>query len=212
MTTKLQRLLERQKRYYQARAAEYDQWFYRQGRYDFGPEHTKQWESEAGLVRRKLLDFNLAGQVLEFAAGTGIWTQELLKMAGHVTALDSSAEVLEINRGKTQHDPAIDSSVTAGNRVTYVVADIFAWTPWQLYDAVFMGFWLSHIPPTKLSGFMTLVAQALKPGGKIFFVDSLPNPSSTARDMAPELMAHASGEQLSDEAAKMNRRLSDGLL
>ncbi len=104
MSPNLQNLLEQQKQYYQARATEYDQWFYRQGRYDFGPDHTQQWEAEVQLVRQRLMETNLTGQILEFAAGTGIWTQELLKTANHVTALDSSDEVLEINRYKTQSD------------------------------------------------------------------------------------------------------------
>ena len=192
-------LLEQQKQYYKARAAEYDQWFYRQGRYDFGIEHTKQWEAEARLVRQHLTVTNLTGQVLEFAAGTGIWTQELLKSADHVTALDSSAEVLEINRYKTQSE-----------NVTYEVVDIFEWQPQATYDAVFMGFWLSHIPPSKLSGFIAIVKKVLKPGGKIFLIDSLPKPSSTARDMAASLIEHAARPPSADEGTRMTRRLNDG--
>src|SRR5262245_16013201 len=102
MTTDLPEIVEEQKDYYRARAAEYDDWFYRRGAYDFGPEHTRQWGQEAELVRQTLYNLNLTGHVLEIAAGTRIWTQELIKNAAHVTALDSSPEVLQIKRLKTQ--------------------------------------------------------------------------------------------------------------
>ena len=39
-------LLDEQIAYYRARAAEYDQWWLRQGRYDQGPELAARW----GLV------------------------------------------------------------------------------------------------------------------------------------------------------------------
>ncbi len=55
-----------------------------------------------------------------------------------------------------------------------------------------------------------MLGQALKPGGKLFFIDSLPKPSSTARDMATELEAHASRTQASDDDARLKRRLNDG--
>lgn|GEM_PF-3158664 len=64
MGENLRQILEEQKRYYQARAAEYDQWFYRQGRYDYGAEYTKQWETEAALVRQRLINIHLTGHIL----------------------------------------------------------------------------------------------------------------------------------------------------
>jgi demethylmenaquinone methyltransferase/2-methoxy-6-polyprenyl-1,4-benzoquinol methylase len=195
MNDSLQTILDDQKRYYRARAGEYDQWFYRQGRYDYGPEHTHQWQSEAEMVRQRLARCNLTGHVVEFAAGTGIWTQELLKTAARITALDSSPEVIEINRAKLQSD-----------KVTYTLADIFAWRPSTQYDAAFMGFWLSHVPPTKLDSFLTMVSRALKPGGKLFLVDSLPTPSGTAKDQVSDLVER----QQQNVDVTLTRRLNDG--
>jgi demethylmenaquinone methyltransferase/2-methoxy-6-polyprenyl-1,4-benzoquinol methylase len=35
------------------------------------------------------------------------------------------------------------------------------------------GFWLSHVPPGRFAAFWDLVWSALRPGGRVFFVDSL---------------------------------------
>lgn len=205
MAEALKKVIEEQKAYYQARAQEYDEWFYRRGRYDHGLEHTRQWEAEADQVHQALAQANLTGQVLDIAAGTGIWTRELLKTADHVTALDSSEEMLALNRQRVQQ----------GDKVTYTLTDLFYWQPVMLYDAVFLGFWLSHVPPPLLYDFIGTIVGALKPQGKLFFVDSLPDPSSTSKDMVDYLKdnlnirATSPGGGASDYGI-MKRRLNDG--
>ena len=82
----------------------------------------------------------------------------------------------------------------------YVQADVFEWKPERQYDVVFFGFWLSHIPEDKFSGFWNTVRSALHPAGRVFFVDSLPNPESRAKD-------HPIADESSDRQA---RYLSDG--
>jgi hypothetical protein len=34
-----------------------------------------------------------------------------------------------------------------------------------------MGFWLSHVPAGRFESFWSLVADCLKPGGRVFFAD-----------------------------------------
>lgn len=204
MTDTLQKVIEEQKAYYRARAEEYDEWFYRQGRYDHGPEHTQQWKNEADEVRGALAEANLTGQVLELAAGTGIWTEKLLKTADHITALDSSEEMFELNRRRVQ-----------SSKVTYTLTDLFYWQPVMAYDAVFMGFRLSHVPPPLLYDFIGTVAGALKPDGKLFFVDSLQASSATAKDMADSVTkipvrTGTSSKLPQDDYATLTRRLNDG--
>jgi ubiquinone/menaquinone biosynthesis C-methylase UbiE len=159
-------LLEGQLAYYRARAGEYDEWFLRQGRHDRGPEWNRRWFSELEQVRRELDRFRPTGEVLELACGTGLWTVELARHAAGVTAVDASPEVLEINRARLQEfRPEIP--------VRYVRADLFDWRPDDSYDVVFFGFWLSHVPPRRFAAFWDLVRSALRPGGRVFFVDSL---------------------------------------
>lgn len=182
-------LLREQAAYYRARASEYDEWFYRQGRYDRGPEANARWFSEVDMVFAALDDVRLEGDVLELAPGTGIWTERLVRRARSVTAVDASEEMIGLNRARVQSD-----------RVEYVLADIFSWRPDRLYDGAVFGFWLSHVPHNRLRMFLTRVAAAVRPGGAVFFVDSRREETSTAND-----------HRLPDAGVEvMTRRLNDG--
>ena len=177
-------VLQDQIAYYRARAGEYDEWFYRVGRYDWGAERNAQWFAEVETVFQALLKVGKVGNALELAAGTGNFTKELVKLADHVTALDASEEVMAINRDKV-----------GGANVTYQQADLFNWQPTEQYDLVFMSFWLSHVPPEKLDTFLQAVRQATKRGGKVFMVDSLRDQTRTSTasnhaDYDPESIYH----------------------
>src|ERR1019366_6875435 len=66
-------------------------------------------------------------------------------------------------------------------------------------NLVFFSFWLSHVPPARFEEFWALVRTALKPSGQAFFIDSLPEPTSTAKDHGPL-----------DESGVSRRKLNDG--
>ncbi len=164
-------LLREQVEYYRARAAEYDEWFLREGRYDRGPEHRARWFREVAIVEAALQKTLQSGEVLELACGTGLWTQHLVKQHSRVVAVDASPEAIAINRNRS-HSGAVE----------YIVADLFNWTPpTGRFDAVFFGFWLSHVPPGHFDAFWETVRMSLKPNGQVFFVDSLLDQTSTAR-------------------------------
>jgi demethylmenaquinone methyltransferase/2-methoxy-6-polyprenyl-1,4-benzoquinol methylase len=181
--------LEEMRAYYRARAAEYDEWCYRRGRFDHGPESNAEWFSEFGDGQKALQTLQVEGDVLELASGTGIWTEQILQSATSITAVDASEEMIAINRAKI-----------ASERVQYIQADLFSWQPERTYDAVCFCFWISHVPVERLDAFLCMVAKALRPGGKVFFVDTRRELSSTAIDhVLPEKQ-----EQL------MIRKLNDG--
>ena len=154
-------LLQDQIDYYRARAPEYDDWFYRRDRYDQGEAHTRQWQTEVQQVRARLHSASNFGHILELAPGTGIWTAELIQIGTRVTALDASPEMISINRAKL-----------LSPKVQYQQTNLFQYQPRRQYDMVFFGFWLSHVPADKLSPFLNTVHDALKPGGRLFFIDS----------------------------------------
>jgi demethylmenaquinone methyltransferase/2-methoxy-6-polyprenyl-1,4-benzoquinol methylase len=81
-------------------------------------------------------------------------------------------------------------------RVRFVQADLFNWTPDQRYDFVFFGFWLSHVPPDRFESFWSMVADSLAPWGRVFFVDD------NAR--TPEELIEG------DSSTTIRRHLADG--
>ena len=187
-------LIAEQIAYYRSRAGEYDEWFLRQGRYDHGPELNERWFAEVEQVARALAAFAPAGDVLELASGTGLWTQRLAPTARTLTLVDSSPETHAINQER------LAASGAASVPTRYVVADVFAWQPDRQYDTIFFSFWLSHVPPERLEAFWQAVRAALAPGGRVFFVDALYQETSTAKDHQLE----------GPDAHAVTRRLNDG--
>lgn len=104
--------------------------------------------------------FRPAGSVLELACGPGVWTRQLLRHATEVTAVDASPEML-----------ALAAARVGDERVRFVQADLFDWSPDRRYDVVFIGFWLSHVPLERFESFWSLVADGLKDDGRVFFAD-----------------------------------------
>lgn len=174
--------------YYRARAPEYDQWWYRQGRYDRGRELNAHWFADVEELNSALQDFAPAGDILELAGGTGIWSEQLLPYAARLTVVDGSPEALAINRAR------LNSS-----QVQYLEADLFEWRPCCKYNVVFFSFWLSHVPEEAFDAFWQLVRSCLAPGGRVFFIDSCREITSTAID-----------HRLPDSGTVTQRKLNDG--
>ncbi len=156
-------LLREQREYYEERAPEYEDWWFRRGIYDGGETANERWFAEVREVEEALDRFAPRGRVLELACGTGIWTRKLATQADHVIAVDASPQVLALNR----------AALPARN-VTWLQADLFEWRSAPVNDVCFFGFWLSHVPDAFFEEFWTSVRGALKPGGRVFFVDSGP--------------------------------------
>jgi SAM-dependent methyltransferase len=174
--------------YYRARASEYDEWFLRQGCYDRGPEHREKWSQEIAKVEANLLPLVQGKDILELAAGTGLWTKRLVDAgARRILAIDGSPETLAINRTRTN-----------AAAVEYQVADIFSWNPSQTFDLVFFSFWLSHVPVMHFEAFWDLVRRALRRRGKVLFIDSLLEQSSTATDHLPLNRSGVASRRLND--------------
>jgi ubiquinone/menaquinone biosynthesis C-methylase UbiE len=189
MTSEVERLLAEQARYYCERAGEYEDWWFRRGRYDHGPEANARWFVEAAEVQAVLDRFKPAGEVLELACGTGLWTRRLVSQAASVTAVDGSPEMLELCRARVD-SPAVE----------YIEADLFTWEPDKTYDICFFGFWLSHVPEERFEAFWEKVKRALGPKGRVLFVDSSRSDLASAVD-------HKLPDQ---DDPTMLRRLSDG--
>jgi demethylmenaquinone methyltransferase/2-methoxy-6-polyprenyl-1,4-benzoquinol methylase len=143
-------LVVEQLRYYRARAAEYDATSY-------GAVSAER-ASVPAIVER----LGISGDVLELACGTGIWTAELVRRAGTLTALDGAPEMLDLARRRVPEG------------VRFEQADLFDWAPMPAWDVVFFSAWLSHVPADRFDGFWSSVGKALRPGGRAVALDELP--------------------------------------
>ena len=148
-------LLAEQIAYYRARAPEYLD--------DAGVEGVTPG-AQSATSRAIEAALNAAaplGDVLELACGPGTFTGELADRATSVSALDAAPEMLRIASAR----------IKPRTNVRFARADLFAWTPEFRYDFVFFGFWLSHVPAERFASFWSAVALALRPGGRVMFVD-----------------------------------------
>jgi demethylmenaquinone methyltransferase/2-methoxy-6-polyprenyl-1,4-benzoquinol methylase len=171
-------LLAEQIAYYRARAPEYTKTAF--------PE-VPEWDlahARDQMVAR-LDAFLPGGDLLELACGPGSWTPELLARADTVTAVDASPEMLALARRQ----------VPAG-AVRFIEANLFGWQPDRRYDTVFFGFWLSHVPLERFEDFWAMVDRALKPEGRVAFVDD-------AFRTPDELIE-------GEDSSTVQRRLTDG--
>jgi ubiquinone/menaquinone biosynthesis C-methylase UbiE len=182
-------LLAEQARYYRERASEYEDWWFRRGRYDHGEAANARWFADVAEAQAALERFAPTQDVLELACGTGLWTERLIAHAASVTAVDGSSEMLELCHTRV-NDPRVD----------YLQADLFAWEPDRTYDVCFFSFWLSHVPQERFDAFWEKVGRAVGPNGRVFFIDSLRHDKASAAD-------HVLPEQGSEA---MLRRLADG--
>jgi demethylmenaquinone methyltransferase/2-methoxy-6-polyprenyl-1,4-benzoquinol methylase len=156
-------LLEEQIAFYRADVHSYEAWchevFERSGGGAFGAACRR--DRQGALNDLALLGPH--GDTLELASGTGFYTSDLLNSAGHVTAVDASAESLALARAKL---------ASAASRLTFVEADLFHWRPIRRYRTIFFAYWLSHVPLRLFEPFWQLVADALAPNGRVYLIDS----------------------------------------
>jgi SAM-dependent methyltransferase len=157
--------------YYAARAPEYDDWYLRRGRYSHGVIADAAWNAELDTATQWLDALPISGEIVELAAGTGWWSP-LLASKGQLWLYDALEEPLERARERL---------VAHGMRAHIHVRDAWA-EPERQVDALFCGFWLSHVPRARLAEFLSICRGWLKPGGIFAFIDSRLDPNSSATD------------------------------
>ncbi len=156
-------LIGEQIRYYDDRAPEYEDYWFRRGAYVHGPDEDAAWFRETAVVEAAVDAFDLSGSVLELACGSGVWTRRIAPRARRLVAVDSSPAMLDLNRERFGR-PSIE----------YVRADLFSWQPSERFDAALAGFFVSHIPAERWTGFWEGAAPgglAPAPGSCVFLVD-----------------------------------------
>ncbi len=193
MRDDVDRILLEQARYYEDRAPEYEDVWYRRGAYDLGPEGNRRWCEETARLEAAVDELDASGTVLELACGTGIFTRRLAHRASRLIAVDAAAPALAINRERL-----------AAAGVEHVHADLFVWEPPEgvRFDLIFFSFLLSHIPPSRFREFWDRLACWLAPGGRVFLCDDAPG-VETRR-------SNPGRDALDGPAFAHRRRLNDG--
>ncbi len=138
--------------YYAKRAAEYERIYAR-------PER----QPDLAVLRARVARMLVGRAVLELACGTGWWTEVIAPAAREVLALDLNEEMLAIARAKRY----------PGAKASFVQGDAYA--PPDLgrrHDALFAGFWWSHVPLARLDDFLAAAAAAVAPGALLVFLDN----------------------------------------
>jgi SAM-dependent methyltransferase len=137
--------------YYAKRAAEYERIYAK-------PER----QADLAALRTRIGKMFAGRRVLELACGTGYWTDVIAGSAAQVTALDLNEEVLAVARTKPNA-----SKVDFVRGSAYEIPDLG-----RRHDALFAGFWWSHVPLEKLDGFVADCLSAVAPGALIAFLDN----------------------------------------
>lgn len=159
--------------YYEARAAEYDDWYLRRGRYAHGPIHDAAWNAELDAAGRWLDGLPApSGRIVELAAGTGWWSP-LLAGRGELWLTDAAPAPLERARERL---------LAHGLRAHLHVRDAWAEPEGDPAALLFAGFWLSHVERDRTAQFLALARRWLRSGGRLALIDSLPDPQSGAID------------------------------
>jgi len=138
--------------YYRERAQEYDAVY----------DKPERQEDLARL--RGLLPPLVAGRsVLEVAAGTGYWTTALATTARSVVATDLNDETLAVARTRS-YGPG---------EVRFETADAYDLGAVEgRFDAVFAGFFWSHVPRADVRRFAQGLLDRVEPGGVVILADN----------------------------------------
>jgi ubiquinone/menaquinone biosynthesis C-methylase UbiE len=138
--------------YYRERAQEYDAVY----------DKPERQEDLARL--RALLPPLVAGRsVLEVAAGTGYWTTALATTARSVVATDLNDETLAVARARS-YGPA---------EVRFETADAYDLGAVEgRFDAVFAGFFWSHVPRADVRRWVRGLMDRVEPGGVVILADN----------------------------------------
>ena len=137
--------------YYSARAQEYDRVYAK-------PER----QQDLREIERWLPVVFAGRSILEVACGTGYWTQFLARVAKGVTAVDAASETLQIAKSRVTN-----------TQIRFLVGDAYRLPVGErAFDGGFAGFWISHVPHSRLQEFLCELHRTLVAGARVVLLDN----------------------------------------
>jgi len=141
--------------YYAARATEYDV------SVGYGTPHV---EADLAPLKARLRAALAGHDVFEIACGTGYWTLNAAQSAHSIVAADSDPTSIALARVRL-------ASIAAAR---CLLADAYTLDGISgPFTAAFAMFWWSHMPKSKIHGFLNTLHARLVPGARVIFVDQL---------------------------------------
>jgi len=143
------------RRYYDLRASEYEQIYYRDNR-----DRRQEIDDEADRLR----ELARGQDVIDIACGTGYWTTRVSDTSARITAVDRSIAMIREAQQKQYRCPA-----------NFVQADLNR-LPFRdnSFSLTCLGFWFSHHPRQEYDQLFDLVERLTSDGGRIWMVDNNP--------------------------------------
>jgi ubiquinone/menaquinone biosynthesis C-methylase UbiE len=166
---------KRMKEYYDARAAEYDEWYTGAGL--FAARERPGWHEAVRALEQAVASLRPA-RTLDVACGTGFLTRHL---RGEVTGLDQSQRMLEIARERAPH-----ARFVQGDAMQLRFED-------GSFDRVFTGHFYGHLEDGARKRFL---AQAHRLAPELVVVDSAVRPDHEREEWQTRVLNDGSRHQV----------------
>lgn len=138
--------------YYSLRSGEYDLLYEKEDRQD-----------DLRAMEKEMIRALSGRRILEIACGTGYWTEILADHAESILAIDTSSEMLDVARKRTQ---------SKGN-VKLAMGDAYSLTDVEgSFNAVFCGYFISHVKRSRIKSFLDSLAERAEKDSTIALLDN----------------------------------------
>ena len=140
------------KDYYSSRSGEYDRLYEKPDR-----------QADLAGMRNALIEKLSGRRILEIACGTGYWTEILADYADSILAIDSSTEMIEIARKRTE----------SRANVSFLVSDAYSMdNVGGSFDGALCGYWISHVKERMIKKFLDTIHGKLESGSVVVMIDN----------------------------------------
>lgn len=144
--------IEAMRRYYVQRAAYYERVY-----------HKPERQGDLRAMEAWIAEPFAGRDVLEIACGTGWWTPHAARHCRTWLATDINPETLAVAQSK-----ALPPQVRFETVDAYSLAELGT----RRFTAAFAGCWWSHVPLSRLPGWLERLHGRLEPGARVVFLDN----------------------------------------